>query len=55
MKKLIMLLITTVLAFAVVGCGAKKGEMIPLPQNDEKSESDEPEKEYLTGKHSVVI
>jgi len=55
MKKLVMFLVTTVLAFAVVGCGAKKGEMIPLPQNDEKLESDEAEKEHLTGKHSVVI
>lgn len=53
MKKLVMLLITIVFAFAVVGCDAKKGEMIALPQSDEKSESDD--KEYLTGKHSVVI
>lgn len=55
MKKLMIVLITTVFAFTIVGCGSKKGEMIALPQSDEKADSDDTDKEYLAGKHTVMI
>lgn len=51
MKKLGLLLLTTIVCFTLVGCGSNdKGEMIPL--DDKKEETN---KDLLTGKHNIEI